>query len=115
MDARSTLRQTCRKVGMVFQFHYLFEHLSALQNVCLAPIHAHGVARGAAESRGLELLKTLGVEHRATAFPRELSGGEAQRVPTLLPNQSRRPRWTPRVGRNWARSCGVLRARAGRS
>jgi ABC-type polar amino acid transport system ATPase subunit len=80
IDTRSTLRQTCRKVGMVFQFHYLFEHLSALHNVSLAPIHAHGVARGAAESRGLELLKTLGVEHRATAFPRELSGGEAQRV-----------------------------------
>ena len=30
-----------RKVGMVFQFHCLFEHLSAIENVCLAPVHAH--------------------------------------------------------------------------
>ena len=43
-----TLRQLRRKVGMVFQFHCLFEHLSALSNVCLAPVHAHGVAPVAA-------------------------------------------------------------------
>jgi ABC-type polar amino acid transport system ATPase subunit len=77
---RATLRALRRKVGMVFQFHYLFEHLSALQNVCLAPVHAHGVKPDAAERRARELLRTLGVEHRAAALPRELSGGEAQRV-----------------------------------
>jgi len=68
------------RAGMVFQFHCLFEHLSALDNVCLAPVHAHGVSRGAAEARGRELLAAFGVEHRANALPRELSGGEAQRV-----------------------------------
>ena len=77
---RVTLRALRRKVGMVFQFHCLFEHLSALQNVCLAPVHAHGVKPDAAERRARELLRTLGVEHRAAALPRELSGGEAQRV-----------------------------------
>jgi ABC-type polar amino acid transport system ATPase subunit len=77
---RETLRQLRRKVGMVFQFHCLFEHLSALQNICLAPVHAHGVKPDAARRRARELLQTLGVEHRADAFPRELSGGEAQRV-----------------------------------
>jgi len=75
-----TLRQLRRKVGMVFQFHCLFEHLSALSNVCLAPVHAHGVAPVAAAARGRELLAAFGVEHRADAFPRQLSGGEAQRV-----------------------------------
>ena len=75
-----TLRQLRRKVGMVFQFHCLFEHLSALQNICLAPVHAHGVKPDAARRRARELLQTFGVEHRADAFPRELSGGEAQRV-----------------------------------
>ena len=75
-----TLRQLRRKVGMVFQFHCLFEHLSALSNICLAPVHAHGMAPAAAAKRGLELLAAFGVEHRATAYPRELSGGEAQRV-----------------------------------
>ena len=75
-----TLRQLRRKVGMVFQFHCLFEHLSALSNVCLAPVHAHGVAPAAAAIRGRELLAAFGVDHRADAYPRELSGGEAQRV-----------------------------------
>jgi polar amino acid transport system ATP-binding protein len=76
----STLRQLRRKVGMVFQFHCLFEHLSALENICLAPVHAHGVKPDAARLRARELLRTFGVEHRADALPRELSGGEAQRV-----------------------------------
>src|SRR5437773_9123925 len=72
-----TLRQ---RVGIVFQFHCLFEHLSALENVCLAPMWVQGVSRADAESRGRELLRTLDVEHKAASLPRELSGGEAQRV-----------------------------------
>ena len=74
------IRQLRRKVGMVFQFHCLFEHLPALKNVWLAPVHAHGVNQSDAERRALDLLRSLGVEHRAQAYPRELSGGEAQRV-----------------------------------
>ena len=76
----ATLRQLRRKVGMVFQFHCLFEHLSAIDNVCLAPVHAHGVGPADARRRGLELLAAFGVDHRAKALPRQLSGGEAQRV-----------------------------------
>jgi len=68
------------RAGMVFQFHCLFEHLTALDNVCLAPVHAHGVARPDAVRRAHELLAAFGVDHRAHALPRELSGGEAQRV-----------------------------------
>ncbi|HEY7700106.1 MAG TPA: ATP-binding cassette domain-containing protein, partial [Vicinamibacteria bacterium] len=67
------------KVGMVFQFHYLFEHLSALANVWLAPVHGLGVPRAEAEARAQSLLDQMGVGHRAHALPRELSGGEAQR------------------------------------
>jgi ABC-type polar amino acid transport system ATPase subunit len=76
----ATLRALRRKVGMVFQFHCLFEHLSAIANVTLAPVHAHGVALADAAKRGHELLTAVGVEHRADALPRHLSGGEAQRV-----------------------------------
>jgi ABC-type polar amino acid transport system ATPase subunit len=65
---------------MVFQFHCLFEHMSAAQNVWLAPVHVHRMAQSEAERRAFELMETLGVEHRARALPRELSGGEAQRV-----------------------------------
>jgi ABC-type polar amino acid transport system ATPase subunit len=68
------------RVGMVFQFHYLFEHLTAMQNICLAPVHAHGMSPDEARRRALELLSAFGVDHRAEALPRQLSGGEAQRV-----------------------------------
>jgi len=74
------VRQQRRKVGMVFQFHCLFEHLTALKNVWLAPVVAHGARPADAERQALDLLRTLGVDHRAHALPRELSGGEAQRV-----------------------------------
>jgi polar amino acid transport system ATP-binding protein len=74
------LRSLRSKVGMVFQFHCLFEHLSAIENVWLAPVHVQRTGAVQAEARGLELLRQLGVEHRARALPRELSGGEAQRV-----------------------------------
>ena len=69
-----------RRVGMVFQFHHLFEHLSAIDNICLAPVHVLQVTRAEAERRAAQLLDELGVLHRRHARPRELSGGEAQRV-----------------------------------
>ena len=68
------------RVGMVFQFHYLFEHLTAMQNICLAPVHAHGMSPDDARRRAHDLLSAFGVDHRAEALPRQLSGGEAQRV-----------------------------------
>jgi ABC-type polar amino acid transport system ATPase subunit len=74
------VRELRRKVGIVFQFHCLFEHLPALKNVSLALVLAQGIAPAEAERRARDLLRTLGVEHRAAALPRELSGGEAQRV-----------------------------------
>jgi ABC-type polar amino acid transport system ATPase subunit len=69
-----------RSVGLVFQFHCLFEHMTALQNICLAPVHVHRTAGRQAEEYARSLLAQLGVESRASALPRELSGGEAQRV-----------------------------------
>jgi len=73
-------RRAVGQVGMVFQFHHLFEHLSAIDNVCLAPVHVKGVSAAAAVTTATRLLEDLGVGHRAAALPRELSGGEAQRV-----------------------------------
>ena len=65
---------------MVFQAHSLFEHLTALDNVTLAPIHALGWSREKAEEVAHRLLESLGVSHRTGAYPKQLSGGEAQRV-----------------------------------
>jgi ABC-type polar amino acid transport system ATPase subunit len=74
------LRDLHRRVGMVFQFHHLFAHMSALQNVWLAPVHVLRQPFPDAERRARELLDMLGVAGRASALPHELSGGEAQRV-----------------------------------
>ena len=76
----SRLKSLRRRVGMVFQAHALFEHLTALQNVVLAPVQVLGQAPAEAAERARSLLESLGVGGRAGAFPRELSGGEAQRV-----------------------------------
>ena len=73
-------RELHRHVGMVFQFHHLFEHLTALHNVWLAPVHVQRQPHAEAERKARELLEHLGVGDRANALPRELSGGEAQRV-----------------------------------
>jgi len=80
LDAPDAGEITAAKTGMVFQFHYLFEHLTAIENVTLAPMHVHGATAADARARAHGLLEQLGVGHRADALPRELSGGEAQRV-----------------------------------
>src|SRR6185436_1264211 len=69
-----------RRVGLVFQSHALFEHLSALENVTLALCHVWGRPTPEAERLALDLLHALGVGARAQALPARLSGGEAQRV-----------------------------------
>jgi ABC-type polar amino acid transport system ATPase subunit len=65
---------------MVFQEHALFEHLTVLDNVTLAPVHARGWTREKANTTAMQWLESLGVAERASAFPRQLSGGQAQRV-----------------------------------
>jgi ABC-type polar amino acid transport system ATPase subunit len=80
VPAESMLRSLRRKIGMVFQAHALFEHLSALDNVALAPIHALRLPVEQAHAAAHALLDQMGIGARARALPRQLSGGEAQRV-----------------------------------
>ncbi|MBI4503584.1 MAG: amino acid ABC transporter ATP-binding protein [Gemmatimonadetes bacterium] len=80
LPRESRLRPLRRSVGMVFQAHSLFEHLTVIENVGLAPVHALGWAPERAGDLAHKLLASLGVAARADAFPRQLSGGEAQRV-----------------------------------
>jgi len=73
-------RRLHRSVGIVFQFHHLFAHMTALDNVTMAPVHVLGRPRAEVDERARALLEALGVGGRAAAMPHELSGGEAQRV-----------------------------------
>ncbi len=69
-----------RRLAMVFQAFNLFPHLSVLENVVLAPVRAHGVARAEAEAHARELLARFGLAGREGRRPDELSGGQQQRV-----------------------------------
>ena len=80
LPPQSKLGALRAKVGMVFQEHALFEHLTVIDNVTLAPIHARKWTQARATEGATRWLESLGVSERATAFPRQLSGGQAQRV-----------------------------------
>ena len=69
-----------RRLGLVFQAFNLFPHLSVLQNVCLAPMRAHGTTRREAEDHARELLAGVGLAGREADYPDRLSGGQQQRV-----------------------------------
>ena len=68
------------KIGMVFQSFNLFDHLSVLRNVTLAPMDVKKVSKAEAEAKAMELLKRVGVDDQADKFPAQLSGGQRQRV-----------------------------------
>ncbi|MFR7985273.1 MAG: amino acid ABC transporter ATP-binding protein [Clostridia bacterium] len=68
------------KLGMVFQSFNLFPHMTVMDNLTLAPIKVKGMSKEAAEAKAKDLLKTVGLEDKALAYPRALSGGQKQRV-----------------------------------
>jgi lipoprotein-releasing system ATP-binding protein len=68
-----------RDVGFIYQFHHLLPEFSAVENIVL-PQLANGVSKAAAQARALHLLDQVGIAHRASHRPAELSGGEQQRV-----------------------------------
>lgn len=76
----SQLKSLRNKVGLVFQAHSLFEHLTVLENVMLAPVHVFGWEESRAKAHAFALLTSLGIAERADALPREISGGQAQRA-----------------------------------
>ena len=69
-----------QKMGMVFQHFNLFPHKTILDNMTLAPIKVLGMNQAEAEEKALSLLKRVGLEDRANAYPIQLSGGQKQRV-----------------------------------
>jgi ABC-type polar amino acid transport system ATPase subunit len=67
-------------VGMVFQSFNLYPHMTALQNISLAPIKVKGLGQADAEKRATDLLNRVGIPDKASAYPANLSGGQQQRV-----------------------------------
>ena len=66
--------------GLVFQQFNLFPHYSILKNITDAPIHVQGVSKAEAEENAMALLRKMGIEDKADAYPYQLSGGQQQRV-----------------------------------
>ena len=69
-----------QKIGMVFQQFNLFPHLTVLQNITLAPMKLKKLEKAQAEEQAMELLKKIGLEDKANAYPSTLSGGQKQRI-----------------------------------
>ena len=80
----STLKQKAKadfrnkNIGFIFQFHQLLPEFTCLENVCM-PAFIAGKSKSESEKRAAELLDYLGLSHRLTHKPNELSGGEQQR------------------------------------
>jgi polar amino acid transport system ATP-binding protein len=68
------------EIGMVFQHFHLFPHMTALENVALAPIRVAKLSRDKARERARELLARVGLEDKLGTYPVALSGGQQQRV-----------------------------------
>ena len=79
-DHRTNLTQLRAEIGFVFQQFHLYPHMTALENVVLAPIQVRRLNRRDAESLGREKLARVGLADKADSYPTQLSGGQQQRV-----------------------------------
>ncbi len=69
-----------RKMGMVFQHFNLFPNMTILKNITLAPVRTGLMTQAEAEEKALQLLRRVGLEEKASAYPNQLSGGQKQRI-----------------------------------
>ena len=74
------VNQIRQKMGMVFQHFNLFPHLTIKDNITLAPIKLKIMTKEEADKKAMELLKRVGLEDKADAYPAQLSGGQKQRI-----------------------------------
>ena len=79
-DPKLDLRQLRRDVGIVFQSYNLFPHLTAAENIALAPRHSKGKTRAEAKELTERVLAQVGLSDKAASYPEQLSGGQQQRV-----------------------------------
>ncbi|MBQ8533691.1 MAG: amino acid ABC transporter ATP-binding protein [Clostridia bacterium] len=79
-DPKVNINLHRQKMGMVFQHFNLFPHMTVLKNMTIAPTKLLKKSKEDAEKRAMELLKRVGLDHRANSYPSQLSGGQKQRV-----------------------------------
>ena len=77
---KSDVNKHRQKMGMVFQHFNLFEHLSVLENLCIAPIKLLKKSKEQAKKEAMELLNQVGLADKVSAYPSSLSGGQKQRI-----------------------------------
>ena len=80
LDGEANINKVREEVGMVFQRFNLFPHMTALENIMLAPMKVKKVSRDDAAKKAKELLERVGLADKAESFPSQLSGGQQQRV-----------------------------------
>ena len=80
IDDKTNIDRIRAEVGMVFQHFNLFENMTVLQNLTLAPIQVRKMTQEQAEKIAFELLDKVGLRNKADQYPSQLSGGQKQRV-----------------------------------
>ncbi len=79
-DPNTNLNKLRQKIGMVFQRFELYPHMTAAQNITLAPIKVKKLAKEEADKKAMALLERVGIADQANKYPGNLSGGQQQRV-----------------------------------
>jgi polar amino acid transport system ATP-binding protein len=79
-DKKTNINEVRKKMGMVFQSFNLFAHMSVLENLTVGQTKLLGISKTEAQSRGRELLASVGLASKAKSYPDELSGGQKQRL-----------------------------------
>lgn len=79
-DPKTDIDQVRRKMGMVFQHFNLFPNMTIKKNITLAPVRTGLMTQAEADETAMQLLRRVGLEEKAEAYPNQLSGGQKQRI-----------------------------------
>lgn len=79
-DKHTDINKVRENIGMVFQHFNLFPHKTVLENIMLAPVELKKMTKEEAKDKGMQLLRRVGMDGKASAYPSQLSGGQKQRV-----------------------------------